>query len=124
MNTNEILAAIDAEIAVLKQARAILTETETADGRSPRVGGKPRKRRKMSAEIRAKMAAAQKKRWAAIRAAEKAAKKVPAKKVAKTAPTKQAVAPKKAAARKSSAVKAKKSAPEKAAAASKEAAPA
>ena len=64
MNTDEILAAIDAEIAVLKQARTILTETETADGRSPRAGGKPRKRRKMSAETRAKMAAAQKARWA------------------------------------------------------------
>ena len=66
METDEILAAIDAEIAVLKQARAILTETKTVDGRSPRAGGKPRKRRKMSAETRAKMAAAQKKRWAAI----------------------------------------------------------
>lgn len=74
MKTDEILASIDAEIAVLKQARAILTETETAAGRSPKAGGKPRKRRKMSAKTRAKMAAAQKKRWAAIRAAEKAAK--------------------------------------------------
>ena len=59
MKTDEILASIDAEIAVLKQARAILTETESADGRSPRAGGKPRKRRKMSAKTRAKMAAAQ-----------------------------------------------------------------
>ena len=66
MKTDEILAAIDAEIAVLKQARAILTETESADERSPRAGGRPRKRRKMSAEARAKIAAAQKKRWAAI----------------------------------------------------------
>ena len=66
MKTDEILSLIDAEISKLKQARALLTETESADGRSPRAGGKPRKRRKMSAETRAKMAAAQKKRWAAI----------------------------------------------------------
>ena len=66
MTNDEILAAIDAEIAVLKQVRAILVGTETADGRSPKAGGKPRKRRKMSAEARAKIAAAQKKRWAVI----------------------------------------------------------
>jgi hypothetical protein len=66
MKTEEILSSIDAEIAVLKQVRAILTGTEAADGRSPKAGGKRRKRKKMSAEARAKIAAAQKKRWAAI----------------------------------------------------------
>jgi len=69
MNTEEILSSIDAEIAALKRVRAILTGTEAADGRSPKAGRKPRKRKrkKMSAEARAKIAAAQKKRWAAIR---------------------------------------------------------
>jgi len=68
MTTDEILSSIDAEIAVLKQVRAILTGTEAADGRSPKAGGKPRKRKrkKMSAKARANIAAAQKKRWAAI----------------------------------------------------------
>jgi hypothetical protein len=36
-----------------------------------RPAGAPRKRRKMSAEARAKIAAAQKKRWAKVKAAEK-----------------------------------------------------
>ena len=61
MKTDEILASIDAEIAVLKQARAILlgsSETITV--------ATPKKRKKMSAETRAKMAAAQKMRWSAI----------------------------------------------------------
>jgi hypothetical protein len=64
MTTNEILETIDAEIAMLKEARAILAGTQTADGRSPLAGEAPRKRRAMSPEARAKIAAAQRKRWA------------------------------------------------------------
>jgi hypothetical protein len=71
MNTDEILAAIDAEIAVLKQARAILAGVTPvkvpAAAKEAKVAAKaPGKRRKMSAETKAKMATAQKKRWAAI----------------------------------------------------------
>ena len=61
MTNDEILAAIDTEIAALKQVRAILlgsSETITV--------ATPKKRKKMSAKARAKIAAAQKKRWAAI----------------------------------------------------------
>jgi len=60
MTNDEILAAIDAEIAVLKQVRAILlgsSETITV--------ATPKKRKKMSAKARARIAIAQKKRWAA-----------------------------------------------------------
>ena len=54
MTNDEVLAAIDAEIAVLKQVRAILlgsSESITV--------ATPKKRKKMSAKARAKMAAAQ-----------------------------------------------------------------
>ena len=69
MNTDEILAVIDAEIAVLKQARALLAVVTPvkvpAAAKKAKVAAKaPGKRRKMSAETRAKMAAAQKARWA------------------------------------------------------------
>jgi hypothetical protein len=65
MNTFEILATIDAELARLEQVRVLLTENPTPlkRGNSSREGGNP-KRRKMSAEGRARIAAAQKARWA------------------------------------------------------------
>ena len=55
METSTILKQLDDEIARLKQARAML------DGRNPT----PKKRRKLTPEGRARIAAAQKKRWAA-----------------------------------------------------------
>jgi len=82
MDTRDILLAIDAEIAKLKQAKAILSEGSTAKRRPGRpakalstgynsVGAKtaelaqrPKKRRTMSAAGRARIAAAQKARWA------------------------------------------------------------
>jgi hypothetical protein len=70
MNTDEILAAIDAEISKLKQARSLLagvTPVKVPAAKEAKVVAKaPGKRRKMSAETKAKMAASQKKRWAAI----------------------------------------------------------
>jgi hypothetical protein len=86
MNVNAILAEIDEEIARLKQVRALLTDepVKKAVGRPKKavvaIAVKP-KRRKLSAAGRAKIAAAQKARWAE--------KKTPAK---KTSPVK---APKK-----------------------------
>lgn len=59
--TNEILASIDSEISILKQARALLTGT--SNGASG-VGRPVHKKRFMSAEAREKIAAAQRKRWA------------------------------------------------------------
>ena len=70
MSTNDLLKLIDSEIATLKQARAALTGKimgKIVRGRKCLQAGtaKPKKTRKMSAEARARIAAAQKKRWAA-----------------------------------------------------------
>jgi len=73
----DILAAIDAEIATLEQAKALLgasgaTVTKRKPGRPAKVASvvapkihKTRKRRKMSAEARERIRQAQIKRWAA-----------------------------------------------------------
>jgi hypothetical protein len=98
MDTVSIIQEIDAEISCLQQARAILASTE-----DKRVAGRPKltqalsspvedepTKRVMSVEGKAKIAEAQKARWAkSKRADKKAAKKAalakttPAKKVAK-----------------------------------------
>lgn len=69
MNTRELLAAVDSEISTLQQIRSILTGQ---DGHIRR-GSRPRKRRIMSADARARIVAAQKKRWAAWKKAMKLA---------------------------------------------------
>lgn len=83
MNTNDILVAIDAEILRLQQAKALLNGTDTMIKRKP---GRPagsttslktspatgsRSTRTLSPEARARISAAQKKRWANSRKAEK-----------------------------------------------------
>ena|SRR5580765_526277 len=84
MNTNDIVMAIDAEIAQLQKVKALLTETGVPSKRKPgrpagsptkaiTVAAKPAKRRKMSAEGRAKIAAAQKARWASYKKTAKTA---------------------------------------------------
>ena len=60
METGKIIVEIDAEIDRLKQAKAILTGSVA---RSPRSGTVAPKRQ-LSPEARAKIAAAQKARWA------------------------------------------------------------
>ncbi len=96
MNTEQIVSYIDAEIAKLQQARTLLAgvtpvSIKRGPGR-PRanpvvaqiLSGRPRKR-VLSAEARAKIAAAQKARWAASRKApRKAVKATPAKAVKAT----------------------------------------
>lgn len=73
METNAILAAIDAEILRLQSARALLTGDKVAK-RGP---GRPKgssvgsKKRRLSPEARAKIAAAQKARWAKAKKAAK-----------------------------------------------------
>jgi hypothetical protein len=72
MNTNEIVSQIDREIARLTKARELLQDVPAKRGPGrPRsdaaitpVAKKKTKRRKMSAEARARIAAAQKARWA------------------------------------------------------------
>ncbi len=71
MGLNEIVAALDDEIGRLEQVRSLLAGTKrnvTQAATSFTFGanqGKPRKRRRLSAEARARISAAQKKRWAA-----------------------------------------------------------
>jgi hypothetical protein len=67
MNTTDLLSSIDSEIARLQQVRALLAGQ---DGHIPTVRG-PRKKRTLSAEARAKIAAAQRKRWAKQKKAAK-----------------------------------------------------
>jgi len=73
MKTSEILAAIDAEIQRLQHARTLLsgdTAVKRGPGR-PKVSSTPPKRRRLSPEARAKIAAAQRARWAKAKKAAK-----------------------------------------------------
>jgi hypothetical protein len=97
MNTEAIIEQIDAEISKLQQAKALLNgATSTPVKRAP---GRPKAssqvaepvvstpaKRAMSSEGKAKIAEAQRKRWAkSKRAAKKAAKKAAAPNAAKSA---------------------------------------
>jgi hypothetical protein len=79
MTLDAILSAIDAEISKLQQARAMLADVEATPIVAVKRGpGRPRKtaaavppkakkKRVLSDDARAKIAAAQKKRWAAAK---------------------------------------------------------
>jgi hypothetical protein len=91
MNTNDIILSIDAEISRLQQAKAVLTQTsglmpaKRKPGRSAVAPGSSKatsfnpadfdanapKRRKISVAGRARIAAAQKARWARSKTAAK-----------------------------------------------------
>ena len=77
MGITEIVAALDDEISRLQQVRNLLTDTKggvTHAATSFAFGAnqaKPRKRRHLSAEARERIAAAQRKRWAAQKKAAK-----------------------------------------------------
>jgi hypothetical protein len=64
MNTNELIEALDAEIARLEEARAILEGDRIPNGRTAPV------KRTMSPEGRARIAAAQTARWAKAKRAK------------------------------------------------------
>ncbi len=116
MTIPEVLRALDAQIARLQQARQLLSESASTPvpeiepakrrGRPPAaakpVQTKPTGKRTMSDEGKARIAAAQKKRWAKSKKAAKAAvTPIAAKKTsapAKKAPAKKAAAPVKPAA--------------------------
>jgi hypothetical protein len=73
---DEILNAIDEEIAKLRQARALLAEsgTPSAGKRAAKAtAAKPAPRRKLSAKARRAIAEAQRKRWAKVKSQKKAA---------------------------------------------------
>ena len=75
MNISKILTTIDAEIAKLQEVRKLLVgdEAKPGPGRPKKAAGTPVKKakRKLSAEGRARIAAAQKARWAKQRKAAK-----------------------------------------------------
>ena len=83
---DQILNAIDEEIAKLRQARAILTDAaktpvnKSATTASPALLPKGKTRRKLSAKARKAIADAQRKRWAKVKSQKKAAAAVVAKK--------------------------------------------
>ena len=72
MEVSRIIAEIDAQISKLQQARTLLAGTAAPAGRGRPKGSKnaspaaaqPRKKRKLSAEGRKRIADAMKKRWA------------------------------------------------------------
>jgi len=68
MDYKNVIAEIDAQISKLQQARDVLTGlagSQSTDGRQGR------KRKNMSAAARARIAAAQKARWAKVRASKR-----------------------------------------------------
>lgn len=69
MDMSGLIFSIESEIATLKQVRALLAGQ---DG-PVRSGRKAGKKRTMSASARARIAAAQKKRWAAWKRSQKSA---------------------------------------------------
>jgi hypothetical protein len=75
MDLKSIVADIDAEISRLQQVRRLLAGTPSASGKGSRTTGAVLgrgKRKKMSAAARAKISAAQKKRWAKTKSVKKA----------------------------------------------------
>ena len=102
MNTEEILAAIDEQIAQLQQARELVSGSAFEEARAPR-SGRPKgstnkaapapvkaEKRVMSAEGKARIAAAQKARWKAQKNAENSS--TSSTKKSAPAPTKKAAA--------------------------------
>ncbi len=77
MGLNEIIAALDDEISKLEQVRSLLAGTKSNVAQAATSfafganQGKTRKPRHLSAEARARIAAAQKKRWAKQKRAAK-----------------------------------------------------
>jgi hypothetical protein len=73
MTREELVAAVDEEISRLEKVRALLLSTGSRITPSS-FGNKPRKKRVLSAEARARIAAAQRRRWAKQKAAQNAKK--------------------------------------------------
>jgi hypothetical protein len=75
MGSQSIIAAIDKEIARLREVRKVLARNgkiaEPKRGSKTAVAAKKAVKRKLSPEARERIAAAQRKRWAAARKANK-----------------------------------------------------
>lgn len=74
MTREELVAAVDEEISRLEKVRALLISTGGTRISSASFGNKPRKKRVLSADARARIAAAQRRRWAKQKAAQNAKK--------------------------------------------------
>jgi hypothetical protein len=74
MTREELVAAVDEEISRLEKVRALLLSTGGSRISSSSFGNKPRKKRVLSADARARIAAAQRRRWAKQKAAQNAKK--------------------------------------------------
>jgi len=69
MTREELLAAVDEEISRLEKVRDLL-QTSGGSRIASSFGNKPRKKRVLSADARARIAAAQRRRWAKQKAAQ------------------------------------------------------
>ena len=67
MAIESILEEIDAEIARLQEVKKVLSGADAKSGFKGVTVAKKRRKRKLSAEAREKIAAAQRKRWAAVK---------------------------------------------------------
>jgi hypothetical protein len=74
MTREELVAAVDEEISRLEKVRALLQSSGSSRIASASFGNRPRKKRILSADARARIAAAQKRRWAKQKAAQNAKK--------------------------------------------------
>jgi hypothetical protein len=70
MTREELIAAVDEEISRLERVRALLQSSGSSGISTPSFGNRPRKKRILSPEARARIAAAQKRRWAKQKAAQ------------------------------------------------------
>jgi hypothetical protein len=66
-----ILKELDAEIARLQEVKRLLSSAGVVSGHKRTTAAKKRSRRKLSPEARARIAEAQRKRWAAVRKSSK-----------------------------------------------------
>ena len=71
MAIESVLNEIDAEIARLQEVKRLLSTAETKPGRKTATAAKKRSKRTLSPEARARIAEAQKKRWAAVKKSAK-----------------------------------------------------
>jgi len=69
MSREELIAAVDEEISRLEKVRALL-QSNSGARITTSFGNRPRKKRVLSADARARIAAAQKRRWAKQKAAQ------------------------------------------------------
>jgi hypothetical protein len=67
VSIKSILAEIDVEIARLQKVKELLSISGVASGNQSTTPAKKRSKRKLSPEARARIAEAQKKRWAAVK---------------------------------------------------------